>query len=161
MSKIKVSDLPKDQKISTDEMRRIRGGSDSSRRDGYWILPDPEDDVLMAFIHGDPRKPIVIGCLWNGTFSGACPTSCGVCCGVSCSDCSGAEDGSAFTSAGDESCDTSSIPCSCSVIYYSFFSRHEFGCVLNGTSVLYVQILGMFWLRLRNNSGSFPLSHFR
>ncbi len=33
---------------------------------GSWFMPDPRDEVLVAFEGGDPRLPIVIGALWNG-----------------------------------------------------------------------------------------------
>ncbi len=33
---------------------------------GTWWIPDPEDEVLVAFEAGDPRLPYVIGALWNG-----------------------------------------------------------------------------------------------
>ena len=33
---------------------------------GSWFLPDPDDEVLVAFEHGDMRMPFVIGALWNG-----------------------------------------------------------------------------------------------
>ena len=36
-----------------------------SRR-GTWFVPDPGDEVLVAFESGDPRKPYVVGALWNG-----------------------------------------------------------------------------------------------
>ncbi len=32
-----------------------------------WFIPDPNDEVLVAFEAGDTRRPIVIGGLWNGT----------------------------------------------------------------------------------------------
>jgi phage baseplate assembly protein V len=35
--------------------------------DGYgtWFLPDPEDEVLVAFEGGNPRRPYVLGALWS------------------------------------------------------------------------------------------------
>jgi uncharacterized protein involved in type VI secretion and phage assembly len=33
---------------------------------GTWFIPDPNDEVLVAFAGGDPRHPFVIGALWNG-----------------------------------------------------------------------------------------------
>ena len=33
---------------------------------GTWFLPEVEDEVLVAFLHGDLRQPFVIGALWNG-----------------------------------------------------------------------------------------------
>lgn len=34
---------------------------------GTFFIPDVGDEVLVTFVHGDPRWPIVIGGLWNGT----------------------------------------------------------------------------------------------
>ena len=33
---------------------------------GSWFVPDVDDEVLLAFECGDPRRPYVIGMLWNG-----------------------------------------------------------------------------------------------
>lgn len=34
---------------------------------GTWFVPDPGDEVLVAFEAGDPRRPYVVGALWNGS----------------------------------------------------------------------------------------------
>jgi uncharacterized protein involved in type VI secretion and phage assembly len=34
---------------------------------GAFFLPDVGDEVLVTFVNGDPRYPIVIGGLWNGS----------------------------------------------------------------------------------------------
>ena len=33
---------------------------------GSWFVPDPGDEVLVAFEGGEPRRPYVVGALWNG-----------------------------------------------------------------------------------------------
>ena len=33
---------------------------------GSWFIPDVNDEVLIAFEAGDPRRPFVLGALWNG-----------------------------------------------------------------------------------------------
>jgi uncharacterized protein involved in type VI secretion and phage assembly len=33
---------------------------------GAYFIPNVGDEVLIAFLHGDPRFPIVIGSLWHG-----------------------------------------------------------------------------------------------
>ncbi|HRX05005.1 MAG: type IV secretion protein Rhs [Anaerolineae bacterium] len=33
---------------------------------GTWFIPDVDDEVLVAFEGGDPRRPYVVGALWNG-----------------------------------------------------------------------------------------------
>src|SRR5262249_17281031 len=33
---------------------------------GSWFVPDVNDEVLVVFEGGDPRRPYVIGGLWNG-----------------------------------------------------------------------------------------------
>jgi uncharacterized protein involved in type VI secretion and phage assembly len=34
---------------------------------GTWFIPDVNDEVLAMFEAGDPRRPYVIGALWNGS----------------------------------------------------------------------------------------------
>ncbi len=33
---------------------------------GSWFVPDVNDEVLVSFEGGDPRRPYVVGGLWNG-----------------------------------------------------------------------------------------------
>lgn len=33
---------------------------------GSWFIPEVNDEVLVAFLAGDPRHPVVLGALWNG-----------------------------------------------------------------------------------------------
>lgn len=33
---------------------------------GTWFIPEVDDEVLIAFVAGDPRWPVVVGALWNG-----------------------------------------------------------------------------------------------
>ncbi len=40
----------------------LMGGADR----GTWFIPDVGDEVLVACEGGDPRRPYVVGALWNG-----------------------------------------------------------------------------------------------
>lgn len=55
----------------------LDGGSDTSvwarvaspfagRARGGFFIPQPDDEVLVVFVQGDARAPVVIGGLWNG-----------------------------------------------------------------------------------------------
>ena len=44
---------------------RVVGVGAGNERGVYW-LPEVNDEVLVAFEHGDMRRPLVIGGLWNG-----------------------------------------------------------------------------------------------
>jgi uncharacterized protein involved in type VI secretion and phage assembly len=35
-------------------------------RTGLWALPEVGDEVIVGFEHGDVRRPIILGSLWNG-----------------------------------------------------------------------------------------------
>lgn len=34
---------------------------------GFWFVPEPQDEVAVVFEAGDPRRPYVMGSLWNGS----------------------------------------------------------------------------------------------
>ena len=36
---------------------------------GAFMIPDVGDEVLVSFINGDPRFPVIIGSMWNGNNS--------------------------------------------------------------------------------------------
>jgi uncharacterized protein involved in type VI secretion and phage assembly len=36
---------------------------------GTWLIPDVDDEVLIAFEAGNPVRPYVVGALWNGSDS--------------------------------------------------------------------------------------------
>ena len=40
----------------------LMAGPDS----GTWFIPEVDDEVLVAFEAGNPRRPYVVGALWNG-----------------------------------------------------------------------------------------------
>ncbi len=33
---------------------------------GSWFMPEVDDEVLVAFEHGNSQHPYIVGCLWNG-----------------------------------------------------------------------------------------------
>jgi len=41
--------------------------ADGRNNRGSWLIPDVNDEVLVVFEAGDPRRPYVIGGLWNGS----------------------------------------------------------------------------------------------
>ena len=41
----------------------LMGGSNK----GSWFIPDKDDEVVVVFEAGDPRRPYVVGGLWNGS----------------------------------------------------------------------------------------------
>lgn len=52
----------------TDESNWARVATPMAGKErGFYFLPEVEDEVLVAFEHGDARFPYVVGALWNGT----------------------------------------------------------------------------------------------
>lgn len=45
---------------------RIATGMGGAEMGGFGFLPEVGNEVLVAFIDGDPNKPIVVAALWNG-----------------------------------------------------------------------------------------------
>lgn len=39
----------------------------AGKQRGSWFIPDVNDEVLVAFESGNPRRPYVLGGLWNGS----------------------------------------------------------------------------------------------
>jgi uncharacterized protein involved in type VI secretion and phage assembly len=40
---------------------------DAGDKMGTWFVPDVGQEVVVSFLDGDPRHPIVLGSVWNGT----------------------------------------------------------------------------------------------
>jgi uncharacterized protein involved in type VI secretion and phage assembly len=40
--------------------------SGAGKNRGWFFIPEPEDEVLVIFEHGDLNRPLIIGSLWNG-----------------------------------------------------------------------------------------------
>jgi phage protein D/phage baseplate assembly protein gpV len=57
--------------VESDWARVIGAGAGDQR--GFYVLPEVNDEVLVAFEHGDVNRPLVLGGLWNGV--DAPPTS--------------------------------------------------------------------------------------
>jgi uncharacterized protein involved in type VI secretion and phage assembly len=51
----------------TDESNWARIAAPMAGKDrGVYFLPEIDDEVLVAFDHGNPRFPLILGALWNG-----------------------------------------------------------------------------------------------
>jgi phage baseplate assembly protein V len=58
--RLQVSVPAFDQKVWARRATLLAG-----ERRGTWFVPDAGDEVLVAFEGGNPRKPVVVGALWN------------------------------------------------------------------------------------------------
>lgn len=64
MGRVKVS-FPWLAKTGESNWARVASPMAGSDK-GISFVPDVDDEVLVAFEHGDPRSPYVLGALWNG-----------------------------------------------------------------------------------------------
>lgn len=44
---------------------KISAPTAGQNQKGFYCLPEIEDEVLVAFEHGDPHRPYIVGALWN------------------------------------------------------------------------------------------------
>jgi phage protein D/phage baseplate assembly protein gpV len=51
--------------IESDWVRIASPAAGSTR--GFYMLPEVNDEVLVAFEHGDPHRPYIVGVLWSNT----------------------------------------------------------------------------------------------
>ncbi|MGA1839271.1 MAG: phage baseplate assembly protein V [bacterium] len=63
--KVKLPWSPDTQGSSYEVWARLATMMAGNNR-GTWFIPDVDDEVLVIFEAGDPRRPYVIGSLWNG-----------------------------------------------------------------------------------------------
>jgi uncharacterized protein involved in type VI secretion and phage assembly len=57
-----VADDDGPQALAWARIATLMAGADR----GTWFIPEPGDEVLVAFVAADPRWPVVVGALWNG-----------------------------------------------------------------------------------------------
>jgi phage baseplate assembly protein V len=64
LGRVKASLPWMDDKVETDWARVVAPMAGAGR--GIYFLPEVNDEVLVAFEHGNPDTPYVLGGLWNG-----------------------------------------------------------------------------------------------
>ena len=64
--KVKFSWMPKSNgtELESDWVRLATPSAGPDR--GFYFTPEVDDEVLIAFEHGDVNFPYIVGCLWNG-----------------------------------------------------------------------------------------------
>ena len=65
LGRVKVKYPWLDDSIESDWVRIATPMAGSAR--GFMYLPEVNDEVLIAFEHGDVHRPHIVGALWNGT----------------------------------------------------------------------------------------------
>lgn len=64
LARVKLSFPWLSETYETDWVRVVQHGAANAR--GFVVLPEVNDEVLVAFEHGDVRRPYVLGGLYNG-----------------------------------------------------------------------------------------------
>ena len=62
---IKSTEAKDDEDFLTTWCRVLSPGAGGKR--GFYCLPEVGDEVLLAFVHGNLRQPVVLGGAWNDT----------------------------------------------------------------------------------------------
>ncbi|MFH1686355.1 MAG: phage baseplate assembly protein V [bacterium] len=67
LGRVKVAFMWNDQsgQVEPDKWLRVMTPH-SGNEFGFFSLPSVDDEVLVAFEHGDPDRPVILGCLYNG-----------------------------------------------------------------------------------------------
>ncbi len=65
LARVKVELYSLDSSSDTGLWARVANPFAGNARGGFFI-PQPDDEVLVVFVQGDARAPVVIGGLWNG-----------------------------------------------------------------------------------------------
>lgn len=66
LARVKVELYVADTERDVSLWARVACPFAGDRRGGFFI-PDVNDEVLVVFVNGDPRAPVVVGGLWNGS----------------------------------------------------------------------------------------------
>ncbi len=61
--KVKFPGMPRAEETAVwARIATLMAGGDR----GAWFIPEVDDEVLVAFVAGDPASPVVLGGMWNG-----------------------------------------------------------------------------------------------
>ncbi|HVM10565.1 MAG TPA: VgrG-related protein [Acidimicrobiales bacterium] len=64
LGRVKVKFPQFDATYESDWLRVVSAGAGAGR--GFTMIPEANDEVVVAFEHGDPRSGFVLGGVWNG-----------------------------------------------------------------------------------------------